>query len=75
MNAANETQDSGSQVEHDPMMSVTDAAYLLSVSPATLYRGLKSGEIPIAYTRLGKRLIRIRKSAVETYIEENTQHQ
>lgn len=75
MNAANETQDSGSQVEHDPMMSVTDAAHLLSVSPATLYRGLKSGDIPIAYTSVGKRLIRIRKSAVEKYIKENTQNQ
>jgi len=63
-----------SVADQDRLISVVDAAEQLNVNPATLYRGLESGSIPLQHVRVGKRLIRIRESAVARYIEENTKY-
>lgn len=54
----------------DPFLSTEQAAAVLNVSQETVRRWLRKGAIP--YKRMGQRLFRIKRSAVERFAEGST---
>ncbi len=57
---------------NDPLMTTTEAANYLGVAPETLnvWRCVKRYDIP--YIKVG-RLVKYRKSALDTFLEQRTQ--
>ena len=56
-------------MKKDELLTVEEAAEWLAISKPTLRRILRRGEIPVV--RLAKRIVRIRLSDIEEYIERN----
>ena len=52
----------------EPLLTVEDAALLLSVKPATVYEWVRSGQLPCL--RLGPRAIRFTRPLLERWAEE-----
>ncbi len=59
-------------MEQEQMMSVKDVAAFLNVVPKTIYRLIEQGELP-SY-KVGK-VIRIKRSDIEEYLEKQKQPQ
>lgn len=59
----------------DEELTVDEVATEIRVNKKTLYRWLKRGEIDLEFIRYGKRVIRVRRSALNAYKQRNTQNQ
>lgn len=57
-------------MEEREMITVTEAAEMLGISPVTLYRWLQEGRIPAI--QYGTKTIRLRRSQVLAYIEAHS---
>lgn len=56
----------------DKLLTVDEVAEQLRVNPMTLYRGFKDGTLGIEYIRVGRRSIRVRQSALNEYLKQQT---
>jgi excisionase family DNA binding protein len=53
--------------EHEPLMTIEQAANRLGLSTATLYRWSQAGRFP--FIRISPRALRFESAAVEAFIE------
>ncbi len=56
-----------SSSENDRYMSVDEAARYLSVSPQTLMRYIRAGQLPVH--RIGARLLRLQRSEIDAWVQ------
>jgi excisionase family DNA binding protein len=54
-------------MDTEKLLTVPEVAEILQVSPSTVYRRIKSGELPCI--KLGHRQVRIKPEDLEAYIE------
>ena len=58
--------------EDDRLFTVEEVAERLRVSTMTIYRGLQDRTLGLEFIRVGKRVIRVRESALLRFMESNT---